>query len=208
MKNIIIVSVFAITTLIGCGGADEKSNDVDVKNAIDLSAYGKIKYCEILDDNKKMVKVNGKGSVGCWYKTNDKDLLVLVSGIKNATNVSWTMTHGCAVIDDDEETPEVNEKGSMKCWGKNDFGQLGNGTTEDSPIMTAVLVLGIKEAVTLHVGRNHSCANFNVGKAYSKERIITELKCWGDGRYGQLGYQPDEVCGDFNTPCSKTPPTE
>jgi len=62
------------------------------------------------------------------------------------------------------------------CWGANNFGQLGNGTTEDRPL--PVEVQGLPSApVALTAGAVHTCALVVGGRAY----------CWGQNLHGQLG---------------------
>lgn len=63
----------------------------------------------------------------------------------------------------------------MQCWGSNNQGQLGNGTTTDSP--TPVAVTGLTDASTISAGREHSCATTTAGGA----------RCWGLNTSGELG---------------------
>ena len=58
-------------------------------------------------------------------------LRVAVAGISTATAVAAGDSYTCALISDT----------SAACWGRNDFGQLGDGTTHSRP--TPVPVVGL-----------------------------------------------------------------
>ncbi len=73
--------------------------------------------------------------------------------------------HGCAIAAD----------ATVQCWGRNNYGQLGNGTTADSVL--PVTVPGITAAVAITAGKYHTCAAVADGTA----------RCWGQGDSGQLG---------------------
>jgi alpha-tubulin suppressor-like RCC1 family protein len=70
--------------------------------------------------------------------------------------------HLCAIL----------ANGDVACWGDNTYGQLGNGTTEDS--QDAVLHAGL-QATHVTVGERHSCAALTTG----------ELACGGDNASGR-----------------------
>jgi alpha-tubulin suppressor-like RCC1 family protein len=79
--------------------------------------------------------------------------------------------------------------GSAFCWGENKYGQLGNGSTKNSP--TPVEVPGLTGVTAISAGDVHRCAVAD-SKAY----------CWGyngDGRLGARntadGAKPVEVAG-------------
>ncbi len=120
----------------------------------------------------------GDGTVRCWG-ANDFGQLgngsitvnsptptpVAVSGITTAVAISAGGWHTCALLGD----------GTVRCWGRNDFGQLGNGTTTLSP--TPVAVTGITTAVAAETFLFHTCAILRDGT----------LDCWGRNDEGRLG---------------------
>jgi alpha-tubulin suppressor-like RCC1 family protein len=102
----------------------------------------------------------------------------LSSGVASVSAGGW---HSCAVMD----------SGSVKCWGRNDWGNLGNGTTSTS--YTPVDVSGLNAtAVKVVTTQYSSCVLTSVGG----------VKCWGYGGWGLIGdgtgssrYTPVDVNG-------------
>ncbi|MFK7987702.1 MAG: hypothetical protein AB8I08_16920, partial [Sandaracinaceae bacterium] len=60
---------------------------------------------------------------------------------------------------------------TLQCWGGNQYGQLGDGTTEGRS--RPAVVEGVHDVTSVHAGR-HTCA---VGE---------HTLCWGENRYGEL----------------------
>ena len=81
--------------------------------------------------------------------------------------VATSGTHTCARKMD----------GSLWCWGSNDSGELGDGTTTDSPTPLWVQPLGTRVRQVSTSPSSHSCALLEDGTAW----------CWGANSSGQLG---------------------
>lgn len=84
----------------------------------------------------------------------------------------------------------------MRCWGDNQWGQLGDGSTET--VWPPVEVSGIKNAVSVSAGGKHSCALLEGGS----------VSCWGFNGDDQLGNSsvPDRwSCSEFRCAQSNYP---
>jgi alpha-tubulin suppressor-like RCC1 family protein len=64
----------------------------------------------------------------------------------------------------------------VQCWGYGQYGQLGDGATNDSAVPVAVSALAAG-ASTVTAGGEHACAVDAKGGAW----------CWGEDASGQLG---------------------
>ncbi|MEC0248474.1 RCC1 repeat- and reductase domain-containing protein [Paenibacillus chitinolyticus] len=82
-----------------------------------------------------------------------------------APSVAVGASHSLALKDD----------GTVWAWGNNDFGQLGNGTTKDSPV--PIQVPNLDSVVKITAGYGSSYAVKSDGTVWS----------WGMNNYGQLG---------------------
>ena len=124
----------------------------------------------------------GNGSVECWGYDGDGELgngtvtvtspygsatPGLVSNVTTAISITALGEAACALL----------SGGSVKCWGNNDNGELGDGTTNASPIPVAVSKL--TDAVALSVGSTAApcvpCAR------------AAPACCWGRSGNGELG---------------------
>lgn len=133
--------------------------------------------------------VLGGGEIKCWGEnmqgalgdgtTNDSSTPVTVSGISNAVAVS-------ASCGNTDETCAVLADGTVKCWGDNTYGQLGDGTTNNS--LVPVSVVGVTDAVGISVGGSTACALLAHGR----------IECWGSNG-NELGNGTTTIAG-FSAP--------
>ncbi|SES01076.1 RCC1 domain-containing protein [Salipaludibacillus aurantiacus] len=84
---------------------------------------------------------------------NDSNVPVEITSISNVidiagggTNLTGFGDHSLAILED----------GTVWAWGFNDFGQLGNGTNNDSNV--PVQVTGLMNAINISGGFGHSLA--------------------------------------------------
>lgn len=89
------------------------------------------------------------------------------------SQVSAGGRHTCLLRTGSADAPPPDE--NISCWGSNDFGQLGDGTTENRG--SEAPVSGLAAALRVETGRNHTCALLLDGR----------VSCWGRNDRGQLG---------------------
>ncbi len=117
------------------------------------------------------------GGVKCWgdntwgqlgnTRFNRSAVPVDVYGLSSGVSgIAVGYEHSCAIL----------SSGGVRCWGKNNYGQLGNGTTDDSvyPMQVSGLTSGV---VKLSASFANTCALLNTGAA----------KCWGSNYFGEVG---------------------
>jgi Regulator of Chromosome Condensation (RCC1) repeat protein len=107
---------------------------------------------------------------------------------RTAVAIAAGFAHTCAVLD----------TGSVRCWGFGLYGQLGYGNTNDigdteNPGSVGPVDLGAgRTAVAITGGGSHTCVVLDSG----------QVRCWGEGDYGRLGYGNTSDIGDNETPGS------
>ncbi len=119
------------------------------------------------------------GGVKCWGLNDsgqlanetmaDSPLPVDATGFSEDTvsAIALGHHHACAILD---------SSGGLRCWGYNEYGQLGDETSENRS--TPVDVVGLSSGViSVAAGENHTCAVLDTGLVY----------CWGLNSVGQLG---------------------
>ncbi|MSP26359.1 MAG: hypothetical protein EXR75_14630 [Myxococcales bacterium] len=141
--------------------------------------------CAILnDDTLKCWGQNNAGQLGLGNQQNRGDgslemgealpAVSLGTG-KTAKAVAAGFYFTCAILNDE----------SVKCWGQNNFGQLGQGDTQQrgdqanemGDALPAVLLGTGKSAKAIAAGAYHACVILN----------DDTTKCWGSNTGGRLG---------------------
>ena len=111
---------------------------------------------------------NAHGQLGNGSTTNSPvPVAVIGLGGKTVTEVAAGKEHSLALL----------SNGTVMAWGGNAHGQLGNGSTTDSPVPVAVSGLGGKTVTAVSAGGEHSLALLSNGT----------VMAWGDNAHGQLG---------------------
>ncbi len=170
-------------------------NAVNVGGDIADVVAGKFHTCVLLDS----------GDVRCWGRNNTGQLgyghtdqlgdtenpadldPVDVGGA--VEQISAGRGHTCALLDE----------GRARCWGWNAYGQLGYGHDDnvgadgDAPADAGDIDIG-SPVEYISAGGLHTCALLEDGR----------VRCWGDNRFGQLGYGHRRTIGIDDVPADAT----
>jgi alpha-tubulin suppressor-like RCC1 family protein len=156
---------------LGDGSTTTRTTPVQVGlSSVDSISAGRLHTCAVLSDHSVWCwGDNARGQLGD-NTTTDRHSPVRVRGVGGTGNLSATsvtagMYHTCALL----------SGGTTACWGRNNYGQLGDGTTTDRH--TPVATSGLSGAVAVNAGMYHTCALLSNGT----------LACWGRNNRGQLG---------------------
>tara|TARA_B100000161_G_scaffold178132_1_gene128165 strand:- start:5878 stop:7818 length:1941 start_codon:yes stop_codon:yes gene_type:complete len=135
-------------------------------------------YLNIEAGGRHTCAISNENKLWCWGRndhgqlgddtttTRSTPLQVTTStGLTNIYHVSLGGYHTCAIKDDN----------SLWCWGKNNYGQLGDGSTTTTH--TPLQIDSITNVRSISATSGHTCAITNSDSLY----------CWGYNAYGQLG---------------------
>lgn len=133
-------------------------------------AAGDLQTCAVANGAVLCWGGNSNGQLGN-NSTTDSNFPVATTGLTSgATAVAAAATHSCAIV-----------SGSARCWGDNLYGELGNGTSASSNVPVTVSTIGVTSVSAIAAGATHTCAKVVTTGG------LTQMECWGDNHYGQLG---------------------
>lgn len=108
---------------------------------------------------------NWSGQLGLGYSSARETRPLRVTGIDDAIAITAGENHACV----------LRAGGTVACWGRNDYGQLGDGSTMTRT--RPVAVSGLTGVVQVEAGDFHTCARLADGTA----------RCWGNNGAGAVG---------------------
>ena len=183
---------YSNTNDIGDDETPTTAGDVNVGGTVTAISAGTSHTCALLDTGN--VRCWGQGSVGRLGYANTNDIGDDENPVSAGdVNVGGTVsviaagsTHTCALL----------TTGNVRCWGQSSSGQLGYANTniigdDETPASAGDVNIG-GTAIAIGVAGNHTCALLDIGN----------VRCWGQGTSGKLGYANTTTIGDNETPAS------
>jgi alpha-tubulin suppressor-like RCC1 family protein len=184
--------------ILGYGNTNDIGDDETPASAGDVNVGGQVKHVSAGPLHTCATLTNDR--VRCWGRNVDFQLgypstetigddetpvsagFVDVGG--RVVQTAAGFGHTCALLVD----------GNVRCWGRGLFGRLGYGNEvtigdDESPASAGDVALG-GYAVQIVAGSFHTCALLAPGN----------VRCWGSGNEGALGYGNTETVGDDETP--------
>jgi cysteine-rich repeat protein len=189
------------TNIIGDDELPSSVGFVDFGTGVDAIASGSGSFhsCAILDT----------GALACWGRAGDGRLGYALGAQEqdvgnDETPAQWIAQHGTVnvggqvvqVVTGANHTCARLQDGSVRCWGEGNNGQLGYGNANrigdnETPAAAGNVNIG-GTATQITAGWLHTCALL----------ATNQIKCWGRGNEGRLGYGNVQWVGLANTPAS------
>ncbi|MFA7209793.1 MAG: hypothetical protein WC120_06000, partial [Parcubacteria group bacterium] len=146
-------------------------------SGIDRIATGAAHTCAVKTDNTVLCwGYNGNGQLGDGSDT-DRYVPVAVAGVGGEDLLSDINQ----IIAGNSNTCALNNGGLAYCWGNNNFGQVGDGTTNSTFLPVQIMdddgIGNLTEISQISAGNYHMCAVKTDGSLY----------CWGHSGYGETG---------------------
>jgi|GEM_PF-2417527 len=126
---------------------------------------------------------NTQGQLGDGTQTSHTAQVQVASGLSGVTAIAAGNYHTAALKSD----------GTVWVWGKNDYGQLGDGSTTER-YTDLVQVSGLSGVTAIAAGSQHTAALKSDGTVWG----------WGYNGYGQLGDGSEVTPDEYSTTGSKS----
>jgi alpha-tubulin suppressor-like RCC1 family protein len=154
-------------------------NGTTMQSNVPTAVAAGVRFVSVSTGSFHTCALTSEGSLYCWGRNFDGQLGTGNTVTRNnPTAVIMPVDVSFASIDaGGNYTCALTTTGTIYCWGRNEYGQLGNGTTASS---TNPLALSLSAGVpieSISVGEVSACARTSGGAIY----------CWGNNSYGQLG---------------------
>ena len=163
----------------GGNGYGQLGNGTTVQSNVPTAVAAGVTFVSMSIGARHTCAVTTTGTIYCWGFNYYGQL-----GIGNAidsripTPVSMPGDVLFASIDaGGNYTCALTTVGTIYCWGRNEYGQLGNGTTSMSTTPSALSLSARVLIDSISVGEISACARTTGAAIY----------CWGNNIYGQLG---------------------
>ena len=173
---------------------------VDLGGAAVAIAAGGRHTCAVLED--RSVRCWGGGEFGQLGYGNTNNVGDGGRGQNQTPATAGPVNLGgaraLAVAAGGRHTCVLLEDGSVRCWGFGGNGQLGYAATSvivDASLAGPVNLGSGRVATAISAGDFHTCAVLDDG----------DVRCWGFGYDGRLGYAARDDVGDDETPGSIAP---
>ena len=179
-------------TRIGDNETPASAGDVNVGGNVIQIATGSSHTCALLS----------AGNVRCWGENTfgglgygNLNIVGLIDTPASAgdVNVGGTVTQISA---SEDYTCALLSTGNVRCWGQGAAGNLGYGNTNnigDNETPASAGDVNVGGTVTqISAGDRWTCALLSIGN----------VRCWGEGLDGKLGYGNTNNIGDNETPAS------
>jgi len=155
---------------LGNGSTTSSSTPVTVTSLggrVIAIAAGQYHTVALLENGTIMAwGLNSFGELGIGSNANSSTPVAVTNMVGMVTAIATRKDHTMALL----------ANGTVKAWGRNDFGQIGNGTTTDSN--TPVTVTGLEDTVTA------------IAAGWGNRIVLLAngtVKSWGKNTFGQLG---------------------
>jgi alpha-tubulin suppressor-like RCC1 family protein len=185
---------------LGYSGSEDIGDDespaaagpVDVAALVVRVTAGYAHSCALLDSGDVRCwgsSIGGSLGYGNLETIGDNEAIWTAGDVPlggKALQVAAGMLHTCALLNG----------GRVRCWGSGQDGKLGYGNSQnigddETPASAGDVDVGGK-VTQIAVGAYASCALLDTG----------DVRCWGSGQQGELGYGNSENIGDNETPAS------